>query len=114
MRFCRSLWLPILIALVVTMGLGWVGAEAATKASKAETTADWKFHDIISVGFVKDWAKVPKPDKVMIIDARPKHKYIKGHIPTAIHIPYSKFDQLKGQLPEDKSTILIYYCGGLK
>jgi rhodanese-related sulfurtransferase len=50
----------------------------------------------------------------MLIDARPPHKYTKGHIPTAINIPFSQFDELKNQLPENKSTVLIFYCGGQK
>ena len=51
----------------------------------------------------------------MIIDSRPyKPKYIKGHIPTAVNIPHSKFGELKGKLPKDKDALLIFYCGGLK
>jgi len=50
---------------------------------------------------------------VAIIDSRPKRpKYDKGHIPGAISIPDSKWDELKGDLPQDKSTPLIFYCGG--
>jgi rhodanese-related sulfurtransferase len=98
--------------MVATMSFGWTGTLRA--AEKAKTKTEWKFHDLVSVDFVKDWAKVPRPDNVVIIDARPQHKYVKGHIPTAISIPDSKFDQLKDQLPENKTAILIFYCGGLK
>ena len=50
---------------------------------------------------------------VVIIDSRPKRpKYDKGHIPGAISIPDSKFDELKGELPADKSIPLLFYCGG--
>jgi len=35
-------------------------------------------------------------------------------IPTAINIPDSEFDKLAGQLPADKATPLIFYCGGLE
>jgi len=50
---------------------------------------------------------------VVIIDSRPKRpKYDKGHIPGAISMPDSKFDELKGDLPADKSIPLIFYCGG--
>ena len=49
----------------------------------------------------------------MLIDARPyKPKYIKGHIPMAVSIPDSQFDKLKGKLPRDENTPLIFYCGG--
>lgn len=111
----RFLWLPIFIALLVTLGLGWTGAQAAGKPAKAEAKADWKFHDIVSVDFVQQYVKIPKPDNVMIIDSRPyKPKYVKGHIPTAISIPDSQFDKQKDKLPQDKNALLIFYCGGLK
>ena len=111
MRFRKSLWLSIFVTLALSLGLGWVGAQAASKPAKA----DWQFHDIVSVSFVKQQVKIPMPDNVMIIDSRPyKPKYIKGHIPTAVNIPHSKFDELKGKLPKDKDALLIFYCGGLK
>jgi len=50
-------------------------------------------------------AKLIAENKTMIIDARPqKTKFNKGHIPTAINIPFSQFDGLKGKLPRDPNT----------
>jgi rhodanese-related sulfurtransferase len=84
-------------------------------ASQPAAAADWQFHDIVDVAYVQQYVKVPMPADVMIIDARPKRaKYDKGHIPMAVSIPDSQFDKLTDQLPEDKSTLLIFYCGGLK
>jgi rhodanese-related sulfurtransferase len=52
-------------------------------------------------------------NEAVVVDARPKKaKYDKGYIPTAISIPDSQFDKLKGKLPADKNTLLIFYCGG--
>jgi len=49
----------------------------------------------------------------VIIDSRPKRaKYDKGHIPGAISLSDSKFDEMKGDLPQDKSIPLVFYCGG--
>ncbi|MDD9304152.1 MAG: sulfurtransferase [Desulfobacter sp.] len=54
-------------------------------------------------------------NNTIIVDARPKKpKFDKGHIPTAINIPFSQFDTLKGKLPRDLETPIIFYCGGLK
>ena len=54
-------------------------------------------------------------NNTMVVDSRPKKtKYDKAHIPTAVSIPYSKFDALKGKLPRELSTPVIFYCGGLK
>lgn len=55
------------------------------------------------------------PDKIaLIVDARPDIKYNNGTIPGAMNIPWPQFDKMKGLLPADKSTQLIYFCGGLK
>ena len=52
-------------------------------------------------------------NQVMVVDSRPKKaKYDKGYIPSAISIPDSGFEKLKGKLPADKDTPLIFYCGG--
>jgi rhodanese-related sulfurtransferase len=54
-------------------------------------------------------------NNTLIVDARPqKTKFDKGHIPSAINIPFSQFDKLKGKLPRQLSTPIIFYCGGLK
>jgi len=88
----------------------------ATQTAVPQTAAeaDWHFHDIVDVAYIQQYVKVPVPADVMIIDARPKRaKYDNGHIPMAVSIPDSQFDKLKDQLPQDKNTLLIFYCGGL-
>jgi rhodanese-related sulfurtransferase len=64
-----------------------------------------------------DWIKqqIDKKSNMVLIDSRPKRKkYDKGHVPTALSIPDSQFDKMHDQLPADKSTPLVFYCGGLK
>jgi len=64
-----------------------------------------------------DWVKkqIDKKTNMVLIDSRPKRKkYDKGHIPTALSVPDSKFAKMTAQLPADKSTPLVFYCGGLK
>ena len=64
----------------------------------------------VSVEYV---AEQMATNKMILVDSRPlKPKYNKGHIPTAISIPDSQFDILKGKLPADKSILLIFYCQG--
>jgi len=64
----------------------------------------------ISVEFL---AKAMDGNQLIIVDSRPKKpKYDKGHIPSAISIPDSQFDKLKGKLPSDGNTLLVFYCGG--
>jgi len=63
-----------------------------------------------------EWVKqqIDKGTDMVLVDSRPKRtKYNKGHIPTAISIPDMQFDDLKDQLPPEKSKLVVFYCGGL-
>lgn len=73
------------------------------------------FHTLVSIDFVKPFVcdnmllKEARED-VVIIDSRPKRpRYDRGHIPTAISIPDSEFDELRHKLPQDKSALVIFY-----
>jgi rhodanese-related sulfurtransferase len=71
------------------------------------------FHAIVDVAFVQQHVQAPMPEGVMLIDSRPQRpKYDEGHIPMAVSIPDSKFEQMQNMLPADKKTLLIFYCGG--
>ncbi len=64
----------------------------------------------VSVEYV---AQQYEANLMIIVDSRPKRaKFDKGHIPSAISIPDTQFDKLKGKLPADKATPLVFYCGG--
>ena len=107
--------LAICLALLMTISFGCATTQKAAAPAKAEAPADWKFHDIVDVNFVKEHVKIPMQEGVMLIDARPKRaKYDKGHIPMAVSIPDSQFDKMIAKLPKDKNALLIYYCQGLK
>lgn len=100
------------ILLLVVATFATLGATTAG----AETKAKWQaYPNIADVKFVMDYAKIPIRDDVVIIDARPTaRKFDIGHIPTAISIPDRKFAKMTNLLPEDKSKLLIFYCGGVK
>lgn len=103
----------ISLILCLTLVLGCATTTPDKDAAKTDTPAGWKFHSIVDVAFVKEQVKVPMPEDVMIIDARPKRaKYDKGHIPMAVSIPDSQFDKMTAKLPADKKALLIFYCGG--
>ncbi|MBW1956202.1 MAG: sulfurtransferase [Deltaproteobacteria bacterium] len=56
-----------------------------------------------------------KKSDMVLIDSRPKRsKYDKGHIPGAVSIPDMDFEKMLDQLPRDKETLLVFYCGGFK
>ena len=48
----------------------------------------------------------------VVVDARPPRKFKKAHVPGAVSVPTTRFDQMHDALPEDKDTELVFYCGG--
>jgi 3-mercaptopyruvate sulfurtransferase SseA len=107
--FKKRLWLSAVLVMALALAFGCT----ATQKAAAPEKAAWQFHDIVDVAFVQPYAKVPQPKGVMIIDSRPcKPKYVNGHIPTAMSIPDSQFAKLTDKLPQDKNSLLIFYCGG--
>ena len=57
-----------------------------------------------------------KPDKgqYMLVDARPEIKFAEGYIPWAVSIPKQELKDRLAELPKDKATKLVFYCGGIK
>lgn len=105
MKTFKKLILFLAVAAFTTLG---------ASAAQAETKAAW-YSGTVDVKFVMEKATIPKRDDVLIIDSRPTaRKYDKGHIPAAISIPDRKFDTMTNLLPKDKSTLMIFYCGGVK
>lgn len=65
----------------------------------------------VSAEFVKK--QMDGGTDMLLVDSRPKRaKFDKGHIPGAVSIPDSEFEQMTGQLPQDKNKLLIFYCEG--
>jgi len=105
--------ISLTLCLALVLGLGYATTTLASATAETDQPADWKFHSIVDVDFVMQQVKVPMPEDVMIIDARPKRaKYDKGHIPMAVNIPDSQFDKMTAKLPADKNALLIFYCQG--
>lgn len=50
---------------------------------------------------------IGKPN-VMIIDLRDPKDFYRGHIPTAINIPYEDLEEKKYFLP--RNSLIIFYC----
>ncbi len=113
MKSKKLLTLGLALSLVALMTFGCASNQKNQDAAAADTS--WQYPQIVDAAFVGPYAKVPMPADVMIIDSRPyKPKYVKGHIPMAVSMPYTQFDKLAHLLPENKDALLIFYCGGLK
>jgi rhodanese-related sulfurtransferase len=92
-----------------------VQAADAPPAASAADKEGW-YKNIVDIEFMKQWVDIPPKPGVMIIDARPAaRKFDPGHIPGAINIPDTKFEELAPKLlPQDKGMLLIFYCEGEK
>ena len=114
----RARKLSLLIAVAAALGTTPLLYPVATFAADAATIQPkdgWYNKALVDFDFVKQQVSIPPKKGVMIIDSRPAaRQYDLGHIPGAINIPDSQFDKLVGKLPEDKATLLLFYCGGLE
>ena len=59
-------------------------------------------------------AQGPEKGGYTLIDSRPPGGYQKGHIPTAISIPFPKMKAMAGKMPNDKESMVIFYCQGFR
>lgn len=85
----------------------------ATAAAAAVQPQPGWYGAIVDTAFVRDQVDIPPKAGVLLIDSRPAaRRYDEGHIPGSINIPDSQFDKLASRLPADKSTLLVFYCGG--
>ncbi|MDP2961561.1 MAG: rhodanese-like domain-containing protein [Sulfurimicrobium sp.] len=108
----HNLGLALVLSLPVALpAVAWV---APAHAEQAKAKEGW-YSNIVDIEFVKQNVDIPPKKGVMLIDSRPAaRQYDNGHIPGAVSIPESKFDKMTASLPEDKSTLLIFYCGGVE
>ena len=56
----------------------------------------------------------PEKGAYTLVDSRPGPGYLKGHLPTAISIPFPKMKDMLDKLPEEKDSLVIFYCQGYR
>lgn len=100
----------LLAALLIPAAPELLAAETPTATVSKE---GW-YSQVVDFDFVKAQVEIPPKPGVLLIDARPTaRKFDPGHIPGAISLPDLKFDELAPKLlPQDKNTLLIFYCEG--
>jgi len=115
MKPCKLIISVLFLAAFSLFASGCATTQSTPAADQAAAETSWQYTNIVDAAFVGQYATVPMAEDVMIIDSRPlKPKYVKGHIPMAVSMPYSQMDKMLDQLPENKDSLLIFYCGGLK
>ena len=58
--------------------------------------------------------KGPEEGAYTLLDSRPSPGYMKGHLPTAISMPFPKMKEMLDKLPKDKDQLVIFYCQGYR
>ena len=102
----------LILALIAGLVL-LTGCTATQTAKVQKAKPAWVFHDIVDAKFVKANWGMRMPANMMLVDSRPyKGKYMKGHIPGAVSMPFSAFDKTINLLPKKKDDLLIFYCQG--
>ncbi len=114
----RAKQLALFVAVIASLGaapLLYPAQAFAADAATIQPRDGWYNKALVDFDFVRQNVDIPLKKGVMIIDSRPAaRQYDPGHIPGAINIPDSQFDKLVDKLPADKSTLLLFYCGGLE
>lgn len=108
---------PLLIALsVAALTFAPIAYQpvAGAQTAAVEAREGWFAH-LVDFDFMRQNVSIPPKKGVTIIDSRPAaRQYDPGHIPGAINIPDTQFDKMADKLPADKTTPLLFYCGGLE
>ena len=92
--FVIEQWILFVILLVLIAGL------AFTESQKVGKSLD--FHEA---------TRLMNDNKAVLVDLRDANEYSSGHIPTAINIPYSQFQEGKYQLAKEKLVIIVDKMG---
>ena len=56
----------------------------------------------------------PEKGAYTLVDSRPTPGYMKGHIPTAVSMPFPKMKEMMDKLPKEKDRLVIFYCQGYR
>lgn len=100
-------------AALFALGAGLGDVALAADAPTIQAREGW-YPALVNFDFMRANVAIPPKKGVMIIDSRPAaRQFDPGHIPGAINIPDTQFDKQTAKLPADKSTLLIFYCGGV-
>lgn len=52
------------------------------------------------------------PDSYILVDVREADEYASGHLPNAVNIPLSEFDDHIDDIPDDRAVIMVCQTGG--
>lgn len=107
------------------LSIYYVNAQEEAKAEPVELKANLDYVDTAYVMKIKEavgeinptrstYSDYPAEWDFVLIDSRPANVFSSGHINGAINIPDAQFEKFSNLLPDDKSKLLIFYCGGMQ
>jgi len=105
----------LLVALVASLAITPLVYPTAALGADAPAiqVKEGYYKALVDFDFMRQNVDIPLKKGVMIVDSRPAaRQYDPGHIPGAVNIPDTQFDKQVAKLPADKSTLLLFYCGG--
>lgn len=74
---------------------------------------EWAKRDYVEVGLPVVQAALEK-DSALLMDARPRKKFLASTIPGSMYMYDVEIDRLAGRFPADKNQPIIAFCGGYK
>lgn len=72
---------------------------------------EWAARDYVEVGLPVVKAALEK-DSALIMDARPRKKFLSSTIPGSLYMYDVELDRLSSRFPVDKNETIIAFCGG--
>ena len=106
--------MTLLVAIMASLAAAPLALSSAAQGAEAIQVKEGYYKSLVDYEFMRQNVDIPPKKGVMIIDSRPAaRQYDPGHIPGAVNIPDTQFDKQVAKLPADKSTLLLFYCGGL-
>lgn len=74
---------------------------------------EWAARDYVEVGLPVVKLALEK-DSALLMDARPRKKFLKSTIPGSLSMYDQELDRLSSRFPADKNETIIAFCGGYK
>lgn len=72
---------------------------------------EWKTKSYLEIG-IPVVESILKNDTALLMDARPRGKYLAATIPGALYMNDTQLEKLSGRFPVDKTTPIVPFCGG--
>lgn len=104
----------VVVNYLSPVGIAWFGNWDKSKGVVSAQAKNELIEHGIEINDPIEMKKLVESGHLPIIDVRPMEQYQKGHIPGAVSMPLSEFDNIIDQLFETMApdAVMILYCSG--